>query len=170
MGGTGRPASCAQPAHLHQVDEALHVLLHLVQAAQARPARPSAPPATGSGSVLRFRRSPSGPARPAAAVGLVRGLAGAHRRAVRPAGDEVLHIQRGLAAGHPRLVAEGGHGVGAGIDEGGLVLADQPVGGGKEQHHQGEGVHEPAAQALALLHVRLHQPPEEIGQHKAGVV
>ena len=172
MEGHGRHGQARlrpEPADLHQIDKAPHVLLDLFKAAQAvqlghellqRLLR----------LLLRFRRLRLGLLARRGGLGLVRGLAGAHRRAVRPAGDEVPHVQRGLAAGHPRLVAEGGHGVGAGIDEGGLVLADQPVGGGKEQHHQGEGVHEPAAQALALLHVRLHQPPEEIGQHEAGVV
>ena len=165
-GGHRQIGLLAQLAHLHQVDEALDVLLDLAEAAQSVQLRHEL--LQGG---LGLRRLPGlfgfGLLLP---LGRPVGAACLHRGAVGAAGDEVLHVQGAPAPLHPRPVAVGGHGVGAGVDKPRLRLAHHPVGGGEQQQHQGEGVHKAAAQALIQLQVHLHQPPEKVGQHKALVL
>lgn len=109
------PGLLAQLAHLYQVNEALHVLFHLVQTAQAV-------------QLLQqlFQRG--------LRLFLLGGfllwrLLGGRLRF----GDKLIGLQGRTVAGQAVLCTQSQQGVGAGVDKTGLRLADHIVHRGKQQ-------------------------------------
>ena len=88
----------------------------------------------------------------------------------RPPGDEVLHVQGRLLPLEAVPIAEGGEGVGTGVDEACLLLAHHVVHSGKEQEHQGDQVDKTAGQVGAGHLVAGPHPGEEVGHPEAGVL
>ena len=163
MGGTGSSCSSRRRAHLHQVDQAAHVLFYPVQPAQAVQLGQQLLQGFG-GLRLRFgggrglllpRRGGGG------------GLAGL---VLPPPCDKVPGIQLGLVRSQPVCVAQGGEGVGAGVDEARLPVADCPVGGGEQQQHQRQQIHEPPGGLLAVRLVILPHPLEKHRRPEAGIL
>ena len=166
-GGHGQAVLLAQPAHLHQIDEALYVGLHLVQAAQAVQLGQQLLQAGGGlGLLLGLFLPPGLPRRGGSR--LLRPGGGGFRLGLF--GDEVLHVQGGLLPLEAVPVAQGGEGVGAGVDKPGLLLADRVIHGGEEQYHQGHQIDEPPGQAGARHLVAGPHPGEEVGHPEAGVL
>ena len=155
----------AQPAHLHQIDEALYVGLHLVQTAQAVQLGHQLLQAGGGLRLLPGRRSRLSRSRRSGGRG-----GGVRLGRRRPPGDEVLHVQGRLLPLEAVPVAEGGEGVGTGVDEACLLLAPHVVHSGKEQEHQGDQVDKTAGQVGAGHLVAGPHPGEEVGHPEAGVL
>ena len=148
-----------EPADLHQVDEALHIPLHLLQTAQ---------PVQFSEQVLQLFR---GLGRLFLGSGLRPGLGcGGGGGAAPPGGDEVAGVGAGLVPGQTAAVAQSGEGVGAGVDEAGLPVAHRPVHGGEEEEHQGHQVHEPPGGGLPVGLVVVHHFLKEGGGLEAGIL
>ena len=156
-GGHGQALFFPEPAHLHQVNEALHVPLYLLQTAQAVQLGQKILQLFRRQSLLLFRDR-------------LRRRLGGGGGAAPTAGDEVPGIGVGPVPGQAVLVAQGGEGVGAGVDKTGLPVAHRPVHGGKEEEHQSHQVHEPPGGGLAVGPVIVHHFAEEGGGLEAGVL
>ena len=144
------PGLLAQLAHLYQVNEALHVLFHLVQTAQAV-------------QLLQqlFQRG----LRLFLLGGFLlwRLLSSRLRSGRLRFGDKLIGLQGWTVAGQAVLCAQSQQGVGAGVDKTGLRLADHIVHRGKQQQNQGELVHKAAGEGGAFPQVVVPQGLEEGG-------
>ncbi|MPM64139.1 hypothetical protein SDC9_111025 [bioreactor metagenome] len=157
-------------AHLHQIDEAFHVGLHLGKAGELVQLGEKLFQRSGG-----LRRSLG---RRALRVVLSRYFSlksGGNRgggifRGAWGFGDEIHYVQRGLASGEPVRVAKGGELVGAPVHKSGLLFAHHPIYRREEQQHEGEHVDEPASGALARQGIRRAHPGEKGGGHKAGIL
>ena len=159
-GGDGQAGLLPQPAHLHQVDEALHVLLHLGQAAQAVQLSQEL---LQSGLGLR-RKGFRFPLIPLGRLlgGLLRGSGST--------GDELVRLQGGAVSGQAVLSAQLQQNVGAGVDKAGLGLADHIVHRREQQEDEGRLVGKAPGQSGALPPVVVPQGLEEGGGLKQVVV
>ena len=155
-GGDRQIRLLPEPAHLHQVDQALHVLFHLIQAAQTvQLGHQFLQGGLGRRLLVLLRRGrrelvPGG------------GLNGRRVRSGRP-GDEGICLQGGAVPLQPVPVAQVQQNIGAGVDKGGLPLAHHPVGGGEQEQHQGQLVGKAPGQAGAVGAVVLAQILKEGG-------
>ena len=155
-GGDGQAGLLPELAHLHQIDEALHVLLHLVQAAQLVQLLqqllqgglgllrgPVLLP--GGGSRLLFGGGRGG----CAGLGS-RELVGPDGGPVGPQAVPVAQLQQHVVAG---------------VDKARLALADHPVHRSEEEQQQGEVVGEVPGQGGALHPV----VPPQVGEEGGGL-
>ena len=161
-GGDGQAGLLPQPAHLHQVDEALHVLLHLGQAAQA--VQLGEQFLQGG---LGLRRRGGFLRRPLVRLGR---LLGGLLWGSGAAGDELVRLQGGAVSGQAVLSAQLQQNVGAGVDKAGLGLADHVVHRREQQEDEGRLVGKAPGQSGALPPVVVPQGLEEGGGLKQVVV